>query len=273
MAHLVGGFCLPHNPLIVGAPAAAPEASAQRVLASFARIRERLEEWKVDTVIVVGDDHYTLFGTQCAPSILIGVGDIEGPIEPWLNIERRAVTNHVPLAEHLLHTGLDQGFDWAVAKTLVLDHSVMVPLHLAVPRNMRAIPIYIGCGVAPFIRAKRCIELGQMLGRAVAAWPGEERVAILGTGGISHWVGMARMGDVNETFDRQILDWVTAGDIAALAALSDEAIIDQAGNGALEIRNWIVALSALASYRASVMHYEPVTEWITGLGFVELEPA
>lgn len=273
MATLVGGFCLPHNPLIVGAPDAAAPEPAARVMAAFREVRERIEALQADTVVVIGDDHYTLFGTQCAPSILIGVGDVEGPIEPWLNIQRRPVANHPELAEHLMDTGLDQGFDWAVAKTLVLDHSVMVPVHLSVPDSARVIPVYISSGVKPFIRGQRCVALGRMLGEAIASWPGNERVVVLGTGGISHWVGMADMGRVNQEFDHHILRLVEQGDLSALAALGDDDIIEHGGNGALEIRNWLVALAALRSYEARVMHYEPLEAWITGLGFVEMAVA
>jgi protocatechuate 4,5-dioxygenase beta chain len=214
-----------------------------------------------------------MFGPGCIPSILIGIGDIEGPIEPWLRIARRPVLNHAPLAEHVMHFGFEQGFDWAVAKTLSLDHSTMIPIHLAVPANVRAIPIYISCGVDPLIRGKRCQQLGRMLGEAVAAWPGNERVVILGTGGISHWVGMADMGRLNIEFDQRVLQMVERKDVDGLAALTDAEIVDQAGNGALEVRNWIVAMSALPRFESRILAYEPVQEWITGLGFAALEVA
>jgi protocatechuate 4,5-dioxygenase beta chain len=273
MATLVGGFCLPHDPLITGQPQAASEDQARRVMDAFAAVRAGIERLRADTVIVVGDDHYAMFPPGCQPSILIGIGDLEGPLEPWLNIARRKVPNHPALAEHIMGWGFDHGFDWAIAKTLVLDHSTMVPLHLAVPTGTRAIPVYISSGVAPLIRGKRCRELGRMIGEAVASWRGDERVVILGTGGISHWVGMPQMGQINAEFDHRILAMVERGDVDALVALSDAEIVDQAGNGALEVRNWIVAMAALPSARARVIAYEPVEPWITGLGFAELAVA
>ncbi|MBN9427215.1 MAG: protocatechuate 3,4-dioxygenase [Burkholderiales bacterium] len=271
MARLVGGFCLPHDPLILGAAGAAPKDKATRVMAAFEQVRQGIEALNADTAIVIGDDHVTMFGTGCMPSILIGIGDLEGPVEPWLGIGRRPVPNHAPLAEHLMNFGFERGFDWAVAKTLALDHSTMVPIHLAVPASVRSIPIYIQCGATPLIRGRRCLQLGRMIGAAVAAWPGDERVVILGTGGISHWVGMADMGRVNEDFDQRILRMVRARDVEGLAALTDEEIVEQAGNGALEVRNWVVAMAALPTYEAEVLAYEPVPEWITGLGFAALK--
>ena len=52
--------------------------------------------------------------------------------------------------------------------------------------------------------------------------------------------------------------------------MADDEIISSAGNGALEIRNWIVAMSALPGVRGRLVHYEAVAPWITGLGFVAL---
>lgn len=270
MAKIVGGFCLPHDPLITGQAEAAPPEQAARVMAAFEAVRQGVERLRADTVIVIGDDHYAMFGPGCQPSILIGIGDLEGPIEPWLRIDRRHVANHPALAEHIMSFGFDNGFDWAVAKTLSLDHSTMVPIHLSVPAEARVIPVYIACGMTPLIRGKRCRELGRMIGDAVAAWPGDERVVILGTGGISHWVGMADMGKVNEEYDRKILDCVVNGDAESMIAMPDDYVVNEAGNGALEIRNFLCMMGALPGMRGELIAYERGPEWVTGLGFAEV---
>ncbi len=273
MGTLVGGFCVPHDPLITSAPSIAAAGQAEAVLKAFASVRTAIQALRADTAIVIGDDHCAMFAPNCHPSILIGIGDLEGPLEPWLGIERRQVPNDMALAEHVMTFGFRQGFDWAVAKSLTLDHSTMVPIHLAVPPEVACIPIYIACGMTPLIRAERCKQLGQMLADAVAAFPPGRRVVIIGTGGISHWVGMADMGRINEVFDRKILDIAVRNDVDALVALTDDEILREAGNGALEIRNWIVAMSAVRNARVRVIAYEPVSEWVTGLGFTELVAA
>ncbi len=270
MAQFVGGFCLPHNPLITGAPDAPSKDQVARVMDAFTCVRTGIERLRADTVIVVGDDHYTMFGPEINPRILIGIGDVEGPIEPWLNITRRPVANDTELARHLMQQGFEQGFDWAVSKTLSLDHSAMVPIHLAVPANLRVVPVYVSCGVEPYISGARCQELGALLARAVASFPAERRVVILGTGGVSHWVGMPQMGQVNADFDHRVLGLVEGGQLDALIAMTDDEIVQAAGNGALELRNWIVAMAALPGHAARVIAYETVGAWVTGLGFAEL---
>ncbi|HVZ46491.1 MAG TPA: hypothetical protein VHA82_21980 [Ramlibacter sp.] len=273
MASIVGGFCVPHDPLITASPRAASAEQAERVLDAFRTVHDRIEALEADTVVVIGDDHCAMFAPNCHPRILIGIGDLEGPIEPWLGIERRHVANHMPLAEHIMNFGFENGFDWAVAKSMVLDHSTMVPLHLCVPKPVRCVPIYVSCGMTPFIQGRRCKELGGMIGRAIAQWPGDERVVMLGTGGISHWVGMADMGKINPEFDARVLKLVEENDIDELANLSDKEIVDEAGNGALEVRNWIVAMAAVPRLESRVLAYEPVAPWVTGLGFAELAVA
>ncbi|HCO43004.1 MAG TPA: protocatechuate 3,4-dioxygenase [Gammaproteobacteria bacterium] len=275
MAQIVGGFVMPHDPLITGNPEIADQNQVEKVNAAFARVVERVKELKADTAIVIGDDHFTMFGPHCLPQYLIGIGDIEGPEENWLRMERRQVPNNAPLAEHIMNFGFERGFDWAVAKSLVLDHGTMIPIHMAAtPAGLRTIPIYTAAGVTPLLRTKRAKELGQMIGEAVAAFPGDERVVVYGTGGISHWVGTAEMGRVNEEFDRLVLGMVERGDIDGLVNLSDEYVIEHGGNGALEIRNWIVAMAAMpADVRGELLVYEPMPPWITGIGIAELKLA
>lgn len=276
MSELVAGFCMPHNPLMVANPKINAQESADAIYAAFDEVNKRIKAANVDTVIVIGDDHYYKFGPQCLPQFLIAIGDVDGPQEPWLGLERYAFENNTRLAEHIMDFGLDRGFDWAVAKSITLDHGTMVPVHLGVKpleSGIRAIPIYIASGVLPMIRRRRAHELGKMIGQAIASAPGNDRVAIFGTGGISHWVGESQMGRVNIEFDKMVLDHVHNGDTEALIALSDAYIDEYGGNGAHEIRNWLVAMGAMGSQTSELLCYEAIPEWINGVAVAELKRA
>jgi len=61
---------------------------------------------------------------------------------------------------------------------------------------VRTIPIYTASAVTPLLRLKRALALGRMIGDAVAAFPGNDRVVVMGCGGISHRVGTSDMGEV-----------------------------------------------------------------------------
>jgi protocatechuate 4,5-dioxygenase beta chain len=277
MAEIVGGFLMPHDPLMYANPDAVEADQKARVFGAYNEIAEEIAELRADTAIVIGCDHYILYGPECLPQFVIGIGDLEGPIERMPGLERGVVPNNEPMARHIMETGFDQGFDWAVSKVMKLDHSVYIPYQLCIKPNagMKTIPIFLASGVDPTIRKRRAHDLGKMIGEAVRSMPGDEKVVVIGSGGISHWVGSAPMGKVNEAFDREILALVEAGDAEALIAMDDAEIMEKAGNGALEIRNFLCAMGAVAApgLKARTIAYEPIPAWITGLGFSALEAA
>lgn len=276
MAEVVGGFLMPHNPALSGILAGMAKPEQEAVIdRSFEHITQRVAEMQADTVIIIGDDHYTNFGPHCIPTCLIGIGDLDGPIEDWLPITKDVIPNNEGLAKHILETGLGEGIDWSYAKAITLDHATAIPYEMAVKSNpdINIIPIYLNCVMEPFISSRRAYDIGRSIKRAVDSWSGDERVVIYGTGGLSHWVGSPGMGNVNEAFDRKVLDLCAAGDIAPLLALSDEEILREGGNGAIEVKNWFCAMGAMPDAKAEFIAYEAMHEWLTGMGFAELKKA
>lgn len=276
MAEIVGGFLMPHNPMLTSAPEAVSDPEQKKnVFGAFERISQRVKELEADTVIVIGDDHYTNFGPHCIPRCLIAIGDVEGPVEDWLRLERTPIENNEPLAEHILKTGFADGIDWSFAKSITVDHSIAIPYHLAVKTNpgVKTIPVFLNAAVAPIVENRRAYEIGQSILHAVESWQGSERVVVYGTGGISHWVGSPGMGRVNVEFDQRILEMFRTRDLEGLFALPDEVVESEGGNGCLEIKNWICALGALPGSKADAIVYEAMPEWVTGMGFAELSQA
>lgn len=276
MGQIVGGFLVPHDPVMFVAPQAPAPAVQDRMWGAFATCARRLAELEPTSVIVVGADHYMLFGTTCLPSYLIATGDVDGPLDAMPGLKRGVIPNSEGLASHIAGDGRARGIDWAVARALTVDHAIAIPNQLMIQpmreagRHVGTIPVYLAAGVDPYIRIARAIEVGRQIREAVESFDAGERVAVIGSGGISHWVGTAEMGRVNPDFDRQILDYAERGDLDALAALSDEYILANGGNGGMEIRNWACAMGALEGARGEVIAYEAVPEWVTGLGFVQL---
>lgn len=276
MAKLVGGFLMPHLPTIPSGALLDDAAVKDRVYGAFDAITERLKDLAVDTVIIIGDDHYENFGPHCIPSCLVVTGDINvSDHVELLGMPKGLIPNNAPLAQHIVETGYDDGIDWSFAKYLGVDHSVAVPYTMTAKKipGIRIVAVYINAVVAPLIRSRRACQIGQSIRKAVESWPRDERVAIFGTGGISHWVGGPGMGNINEEFDHRILKMVEAGDIEGLIALPDEVVLKEAGNGAIEIKNWICAMAALPEAQGVTIAYEPVVSWITGCGFCELKLA
>ncbi|MGT2511105.1 DODA-type extradiol aromatic ring-opening family dioxygenase [Cupriavidus basilensis] len=276
MGKIVGGFLVPHDPVMFVAPDAPAPAVRDRMWNAFKTCAARLAELAPTSVVIVGADHYMLFGTGCLPSYLIGTGDVDGPLDAMPGLKRGVIPNSEALASHIAREGHANGFDWAVARALTVDHAIAIPNQLMVQPMREAghavgtIPVYLAAGVDPYIRMERAIQVGRHIRDAVSAGPEDERVVVIGSGGISHWVGTAEMGKVNETFDREILGYAERNDLRVLAALSDEYILANGGNGGMEIRNWACAMGALEGARGETIAYEAVPEWVTGLGFVQL---
>ena len=117
----------------------------------------------------------------------------------------------------------------------------------------------------------RVWDLGRALRASIQECPGEERIALIGAGGLSHWVGTPRVGDIDEEFDRWFLDILARGEGPSILDMTDDEIVI-AGNGAHEIRSWLTvaaAAAAAAPAPATVLAYEPIAAWITGMGVVE----
>jgi 2,3-dihydroxyphenylpropionate 1,2-dioxygenase len=70
---------------------------------------------------------------------------------------------------------------------------------------------------------------------------------------------------VNAAWDAWFLKQLTAGDPDPVAGLGDEVLEELAGSGGHEIRTWLIG-SAAVGLPLAWTSYEPVPEWITGMG-------
>lgn len=70
---------------------------------------------------------------------------------------------------------------------------------------------------------------------------------------------------INTGFDRTFLDLVGRGGVGEAVAARGDALLSGAGNGGQEIRTWIVMTSALADAPGTILAYEEVPEWLTGM--------
>ena len=273
MSKIISGFLMPHDPLIAAMPDAPPAEKRDSCMNAYKEIVEKVKEQDIDTVIIIGDDHYTVNGPYCVPQAMIGIGDVEGPKEEWLGIKCEKIPNNTSLAKHILDYGHTHQVDWAASKILTVDHSIAIPVEYAVKpvKGLRIIPIYINSGVEPFINSQRAYEIGLSIKAAVETWTGNERIAVYGTGGISHWPGMAKMGHVNEAWDRNIINLITQGKVEDLIAMKDEDVLRDGGNGGLEIKNFICAMGILDGWTGEEIAYEAVPEWVTGCGYLEMK--
>ncbi|MFC0527629.1 DODA-type extradiol aromatic ring-opening family dioxygenase [Phytohabitans kaempferiae] len=251
-------------------PHATPEVS-DGLHAAWDTMRDDLYGREVDALIVVATDHYETFGLHNYPSFCLGVSD---SYEAWgeFGNPTGTVAGHAALSEALLEGLVSRGFDLSRSFDMRLDHSFVVPLtKLLRTPPIPVIPLFVNCNTPPLPSLSRCFALGGAIADVVERLPGDTRVAVVGTGGISHWVGLPRAGQINEEFDRRFLELIGATQLDEVLSWSDEWINEYAGNGALEIRTWMVAHGAARSAPATVLAYAPMHPWHTGIGIVRYE--
>lgn len=222
-----------------------------------------------DVVVIIAPDHYETFGPENLPIFCLGAA-AEHAAWNELGIPGSSVrgdeTTGLALHEHLVRSG----FDVALSREMNLDHGYLVPVQRLGLDARAIVPFFVNCNTPPLPSWARCRDLGEALRQAIRALPDDVRVAVLGTGGVSHWVGLPRMGEINEAWDRSFLEQFVAGDLDRITRMTDEAIESEAGNGALEVRTWVVAAACAGGRGGQLLAYAPMPAWVTGIGVVEL---
>jgi 2,3-dihydroxyphenylpropionate 1,2-dioxygenase len=64
----------------------------------------------------------------------------------------------------------------------------------------------------------RCFAFGQFIGKFLQKTP--QRIAVIATGGLSHWPGEAKHGKINIPFDQQFLENLVKCDYATDCVLT-----------------------------------------------------
>lgn len=270
MAEIVAAIACGHAPGMATRPEPDPAGRKERVYKFYQAARGRLAETRPTALVIVTDEHIQNYFFNNWPTLsIVFPEEMEGPIERWMPIPRYKLRGYPAFGEYLLAEALNARFDPAWSQEFQPDHGVMLPLHHLRPEmDLPATLVLQNCVQPPFAPLSRFAEFGQFLGRAIAAWPRPDRFAIIGVGGISHWIGIKRMGEINEAWDRWFLDRVCQGQLDDLLRLTTEDIARDAGNGGQEIRNWITVMAAVGARPAELIGYEAPPEWVCGAGLV-----
>ena len=264
MSLVYAGVCS-HAPGITGRAGMIEDTDQRdRLYAAFDVQRKDIEASGAEALIVVAAEHFANFFMNNMPAFCIGVGDThEGPIEDpeWLKIPKTKIPGHKDLATRITAKVM-QTVDVAYAEEWKCDHGIMVPLHFLTPEfQLPVIPVNINCQGPPLTPLPRAWAFGEALRAACEAVP--ERVALVGTGGVSHWPATPDSGKINEPWDREFLDRLIRQDKSALLSYTDEQTYAEAGQGGFEIRTFITAAAA-AGGAGSIDFYEPIPLFAVG---------
>lgn len=264
MSLVFAGVCS-HAPGITGRANMADPKVRDEFYGNLDRMRGALEAACPDALIVVAAEHFANFFMDNMPSYCIGMAEeYEGPIEDeeWLAIKRTKVPGNPGLSLRLIRSVMND-IDVAYAEEWKFDHGIMVPLHFLTPRfDLPIIPVNINCQGPPLTPLHRVYEFGRALRRACDSAP--ERIALVGTGGISHWPATPDSGKINEAWDRDFLDRFLHNRRDDLLAYSDEETYRIAGQGAFEVRTFIAVAGATEGKTGELWFYAPIPIFAVG---------
>jgi Catalytic LigB subunit of aromatic ring-opening dioxygenase len=311
MATLAGVFNMSHSPFCYMAPerwndvrasrslrADVPfddvetnRGKAARVAAAFATLRARLAAAAPDVIVVFGDDQLECFDFRNYPAFAIYAGDkFQGSLAAGGST---SVPGHPQLATALLSGLMQRGFDPAFSLDMPkpdrgIGHAFLRPAESLTDFTMPIVPVFLNCYYAPQPTALRCYQLGASVREIVVAYPGDLRVAVVGSGGLWH-TPRAKDAYLDETFDRAILGAMAVGDAGGMARAFDAYTVpagdasqesgapgpgttglpDAPGprGGTRETCNWIAAAAVAEGRPATLVDYVPIYASPIGAAF------
>jgi hypothetical protein len=240
----------------------------------LARLKQNLERLKPDALVLLGDDQYENFNVDNIPQFAIFTGE-------RFNANDRASDTireydcPSELANHIHQSCVDAGVDMASCERFAIghltSHAHTQVLHYLQPQ-MPVVPIFVNAIHQPAPTPSRCYEVGRRIRQALDTAPGDPRVVLYASGGLSHFTsgypwkhydGPLKLGSICEDFDHRIMDMMREGRGDQIAALSSKDLIE---NGDIEFRLWITMLGIMDAPKPEWLVYEPIFRGIMGMG-------
>ena len=278
MARIIGGVTTSHVPAIGGAIAKGLQQDPywKPFFDGFGPVRHWLAETRPDTVVVVYNDHGLNFFLDKMPTFAVGAAaEYRNADEGWGIPQVPPFTGDTALSWHIIESLVGEEFDLTTCQEMAVDHAFTLPMALLWPDQIwpvKVVPVCINTVQAPLPSAKRVWKLGEALGRAVTSWPGDEKVLVLGTGGLSHQLDGERAGFINKDFDLKFMDSLTA-DPTWATQFDTHQLVEQTGTQGVELLMWLATRAALGA-KARELHrnyHIPISN--TASGLMLFEPA
>jgi Catalytic LigB subunit of aromatic ring-opening dioxygenase len=254
-------------------------ALAERAEQALDILADAIHAARPDVVLVVGDDQGEFFTSETQPAITVFHGP-ELAMRPW---ETMKVP---PWADRLFWSRyrMDQAHRWSGAPALGMDlvkglirqgvdvasadrvsdptqrgfgHAFgFVIERLLKERPVPVLPILLNTYFPPNVpTAARCLEIGAKVHAALAASACADRVVVIASGGLSHFL-------CEEAFDRRLVDALRTKNVEQLSQLSQESMI----SGSSEVRNWITVAGMVPHLDCGYAEYMPVYRTPAGTG-------
>ena len=277
MGRIIAGIGTSHVPSIGGAydrgntgtPAWKPLFDA------YVPVRRWLRDLRIDVCIMVYNDHGADFFFDKYPTFAVGCADQYAIADEGFGTRPLpTIRGDIDFSQHLCRSLVYDEFDLTICQKMEVEHGFLVPMHLCFDPEeggwpVASVPIAVNVLQHPLPTARRCWRLGQAIRRAVESYDQDIRVAIVGTGGMSHQLTGADFGKMQEDNDKDFLDRIES-DPESLTSLTHQTLMERFGVEGIELIMWLVMRGAMSntSRRIHRNYYAPMT---TGMGLITLE--
>lgn len=264
MAEVVAAAAVVHAPQLLSRPPFEDIVKLDRSTDALRAFGGVLDDVEPDAIVLIGLDHLEAFWLESVPPFTVVLSPEVSA--RYMDRERR-VPVHTDLAGHVLNECIRQDFDLTYSQEAVLGHAFLTPLEYVVAdRQIPIVPLLVNTYLPPIPSPQRAFALGRAIGRALESRP--ERIAVIASGGMSHFPGTARYQSPNFEFDHWIIDQVERGeydDLLSLTAVN----LDEVGES--ELMTWFIALGLIGPRPGRLMSYQALSHH--GHGVVQFLPA
>jgi 2,3-dihydroxyphenylpropionate 1,2-dioxygenase len=265
MGEIVAAIGTCHTPYLFTNP---PDENPQQLAQAAKAMRELgtvLDETKPDVILFLGADHVETFSPTCIPTFCIIAGS--RAIARFAGREI-ILPVHREMAEDILQKLVtEKNFDMAYSEDAELGHAFAVPFEFVIgKRDIPVIPFFTNVYVPPLPTTERCAAFGKALAEIVKGR--KERVAIIASGGMSHFPGTTKYLHPEFDFDRWLVSQFEAGNTDALLNMTNPQL-DEVGN--TEMLNWAVMFGATGQVQGELIDYIPT--WHHGLSMMRFIPS
>jgi aromatic ring-opening dioxygenase catalytic subunit (LigB family) len=273
MAEIVTAYCASHAPMQAVDPESAPKQQADNFFAGLKHVREQAERAQPQAVVMLSGEHFTNYFLDALPQLGIGLAEkYHTPSAGWLRIDHNELTGDQKLGEHIVGGLIERNYWPTLSYEMEPDHGFLTVYDQLDPSwNLPMVPLVLNCTTPPLITLRQSYEFGIALGDTLRSYEGLERIALVGGGGLCHFVGEPRIGDIDEDFERWFLEELGKEKCGELLDVPNDELME-AGNGTGEVRAWVAVAAAMRGSQMKLLTYEAIYEWIIGMAVATWTP-
>jgi 2,3-dihydroxyphenylpropionate 1,2-dioxygenase len=263
MGKIVAAMATVHAPQLFTRPPSEDPAQLDADIAAMKQLGKTLDETKPDLAIIIGSDHLETFFLSSVPTFAVIAGERTNATFAGRDY---SIPTHLPFAEQMLDSLVADGFDMAYSQDAVLGHSFAAVFEWVIGgRNIPLVPIFVNTYLPPLPSPRRAEALGKAIKKVIDARP--EKVAIIASGGMSHYPGTWKYPQPAFDFDYWAIAHMERGNHDALLDCTIEQL-DEVGN--TEMLPWLIMFGAIGRPPGELITYQPT--WHHGHAVMQFIP-